>query len=87
MKIRVLAVGRVRGPMADPVRVYEERAGRYWKLEVVEVDAGVGGGKADPPEVRAAEEERLLPHLPPSSDLIALTRTGHSPPSPQGEGC
>ena len=76
MKIRVLVVGRVRGPLAEPLRVYEERAGRYWKLEVVEVDAGVGGAKADPPEVRTAEEKRLLHHLPPGSDLIALTRTG-----------
>ena len=76
MKIRVLAVGLVRGPMADQLRVYEERSGRYWKLEVVEVDAGVRGAKSGPLQVRAAEEERLLPHLPPGSDLIALTRTG-----------
>ena len=76
MKITLLAVGRVRGPMADPLMVYEERAGHYWKLDVVEVDAGVVGTKADPRAVRAAEEERLLPHLPPGSDLIALTRTG-----------
>jgi 23S rRNA (pseudouridine1915-N3)-methyltransferase len=76
VKIRVLAVGRVRGPMADQLRVYEERSGRYWKLEVVEVDAGVRGAKSGPLQVRAAEEERLLPHLPPGSDLIALTRTG-----------
>ena len=76
MKIRVLAVGRVGDPMAEPLRVYEERAGHYWKLEVVEVDGGVKGAKADPQQVCAAEEERLLPHVPPGSDLIALTRTG-----------
>ena len=76
MKITLLAVGRVRGPIADPLRVYEERAGHYWKINVVEVDAGAVGTKADPRVVRAAEEERLLPHLPPSSYLIALTRTG-----------
>jgi 23S rRNA (pseudouridine1915-N3)-methyltransferase len=62
--------------MADPLRVYEERARHYWKLDVVEVDAGVVGTKADPRAVRAAEEERLLSHLPPGSYMIALTRTG-----------
>lgn len=76
MKITLLAVGRARGPMADPLRVYEERARHYWKLDVVEVDAGVVGTKADPRAVRAAEEERLLSHLPPGSYMIALTRTG-----------
>lgn len=72
----LLAVGRVRGPLADTLRVYEERAGHYWKLEVVEVDSGIGGGKADPQAVRAAEEGRLLPRLPAGSDVVALTRGG-----------
>ena len=30
MKVVVVAVGRVRGELADAVREYETRAGRYW---------------------------------------------------------
>ena len=76
MKIRILAVGRVRAPLAEVLKDYEERAGRYWKLDVVEVDAGVGGAKTDPMEVCKAEEERLLRHVPTGADVVALTRSG-----------
>ncbi len=75
MKVTVLVVGRVKGPLAEPTQHYEERAGHYWKLGVIEVDAGAGS-KSDPQAVRAAEEARLLPHLGPGTDVVALTRGG-----------
>ena len=74
MRITLLVVGRVRGPLADAITGYEERAGHYWKLEVIEVDAGAAGGASE--AVRAAEEERLLKRLPEHTDLVALTRAG-----------
>lgn len=77
MKITLLAVGKVRGSLVEPTREYEQRAGRYWKLEVVEVESGAGS-KSDPEAVRAAEEARLLSHVSGAVDLVALTRTGQA---------
>jgi 23S rRNA (pseudouridine1915-N3)-methyltransferase len=76
LKVTLLVVGRVRPPLEAAVEEYETRAKRYWKLEVVEVDGGAGGGNAPAARVMAAEEERLLQRVPPSAELVALTRVG-----------
>lgn len=74
MKVSVVAVGRPRAPLARAIAEYEERAGRYWKLEVVEVrDAGGGG---DPDAARTAEGEALLRRTPDDAEVVALTRAG-----------
>jgi 23S rRNA (pseudouridine1915-N3)-methyltransferase len=78
MKITLVAVGKVKGSLVDAVRDYEERAARYWKLAVIEVDAGAGGSKDEVEAVRQAEEERILARLPGDADLVALTRTGQA---------
>jgi 23S rRNA (pseudouridine1915-N3)-methyltransferase len=81
VKITMLVVGKVRGPLSDAVAEYEARAARYWKLEVIEVEGGAG--RTAPPErVRAAEEERLLARLPAGADMVALTRAGQGMSSP-----
>lgn len=82
MRIDVVVVGRVRGPLAEGVREYEERATRYWKLQVAEVDAGVSGGKGRPEDVKAAEAERILARIPDGSEVVALTREGKGMSSP-----
>ena len=76
MKILVIAVGRSRGTLTDAIADYEERAGRYWKLEVAEVAEGVKGGSPDPERVKEAEGERILARVPDGLDLVALTREG-----------
>lgn len=76
MKLTVVVVGKVRGALAEAVAEYETRAARYWKLEVIEVDAGAPGGRDDRDAVRAAEEERILARVPDGTDLVALTRSG-----------
>ncbi|MFQ5537518.1 MAG: 23S rRNA (pseudouridine(1915)-N(3))-methyltransferase RlmH [Gemmatimonadota bacterium] len=76
MKIRVVAVGRVRPPLTDAVAEYEARASRYWKVEWVEVEGGSGGGKPSPDAVRRAEADRILRALPRASRVILLTREG-----------
>jgi len=77
MKITILVVGRVRGALAVPIRDFEERAGRYWKLDVVEVDAGASkGGDKSPDAVRAAEGDRLGRRRPAGTEVVALTRRG-----------
>ena len=76
MKVSLIAVGRVRGPAASVVADYEERAGRYWKLEVVEVSGGASRGSARPAEVMAAEAERLLARVPDGAEIVLLDRAG-----------
>lgn len=78
MRVVVLVVGRARGTLADAVTEYERRAGRYWKLEVVEVDDGVKGGMRDPARVMEAEGERILARLPAGLDVVALTPDGRT---------
>ena len=77
MRIVILSVGKPRGVLAPASAEYEERAARYWKLELVEVAAGSGkGDEASPDRVRAAEGERILSRLPERMDVFALTRSG-----------
>jgi 23S rRNA (pseudouridine1915-N3)-methyltransferase len=76
VKITLAVVGRVRGELATAVAEYETRAGRYWRLEVVEVAAGLSRRRDDPEAVKAAESERLLARLPPGVEVAALTRDG-----------
>ncbi|GMR12878.1 MAG: 23S rRNA (pseudouridine(1915)-N(3))-methyltransferase RlmH [Gemmatimonadota bacterium] len=77
MKVTVLAVGRVKGPLSAPVQEFEHRAGRYWRLDIVEVEAGgPKGGDKSPEAVCAAESERLSRRIPAGTDIVALTRRG-----------
>ncbi len=77
MKILMLAVGKVRGTLERSVREFEERAARYWKLEIVEVAAGLkSGGDRDATAVLAAEANRIAGRLPEEGELWALTRVG-----------
>lgn len=76
MRIVVIVVGRSRGALTEAIAEYEERAGRYWKLDVMEVAEGVKGGRPDPERVKEAEAERILARVPDGLDLVALTREG-----------
>jgi 23S rRNA (pseudouridine1915-N3)-methyltransferase len=76
MKVAVVAVGKIKGPFAEPVLDYEERARRYWKLTVTEVAAGAPGTKPQAERVREAEAERILARLPEDLEIVALTRAG-----------
>lgn len=73
MKVTVIAVGRVKGPLSPAVRDFQERASRYWSVDVVEVDEGRG---EDPDDVRSDEARRLLSRIPDETELWALTRKG-----------
>ena len=77
MKITTIVVGRAGAPLKDAILEYETRAGRYWKLNVIEVASGGGGrAKAHPDRVMEAEEILLLARLPEHAQIVALTRTG-----------
>lgn len=74
MRVLVLAVGAPGGPgLAEPVRAYEERAGRYFDLEVTEVRPGTGSSER---ESARREAEALLERLPGELESFALTRRG-----------
>lgn len=72
----LVAVGKVKGPLAPVVAEYERRAARYWKLAIEEVDAGARRGSQDSRAVMSAEAGRLLARVPDELELIALTRGG-----------
>lgn len=75
MKVTVLAVGAPEGTgVAGAIRTYEERAGRYFALEVVEVSAASGDLPAG--EARRREADTLLDRLPTDAESFALTREG-----------
>ncbi|MGD2123967.1 MAG: 23S rRNA (pseudouridine(1915)-N(3))-methyltransferase RlmH, partial [Gemmatimonadota bacterium] len=78
MRVRILCVGGVRGPLAPAVQEFESRAGRYWRLDVTEVEAGVKKGqKGEKEAVLQAEGERLRARVQDGrSEVVALTRTG-----------
>lgn len=77
MRITLLVVGKIRGPLEPAIHEFEERARRYWRLEMVEVDAGLkGGDKRGAEEVRAAEAERIRERLPPDQEVWGVTRRG-----------
>jgi 23S rRNA (pseudouridine1915-N3)-methyltransferase len=59
VKLRIVVVGRPRNAaIADAVRDYEQRAGRYWPLEVREVKEE-SAKSLDPAVVRTREWARL----------------------------
>ena len=56
-----MSVGRVKGALATTVSDYEDRASRYWKMDVIEVSGGTrGAGKDQAGRVRAAAADRIV---------------------------
>jgi 23S rRNA (pseudouridine1915-N3)-methyltransferase len=76
LKLWVIAVGRTGSMLQPVVEEYETRARRYWQLEIVEVKEERGSRGVSEQHVRDAEAERLLKHVPPEAELVALTRRG-----------
>ena len=75
MKVTVVAVGAPEGTgVAGPIRTYEERAGRYFSLEVAELSAAPGRLPAE--EAMEREADALLDRLPGKAEVFALTREG-----------
>lgn len=74
--VSVLTVGRPGRILDAPIREYEQRAARYWRLECREVKAEPASRNRPVTEVRRAEAERLRAAAPEAAELIVLTRTG-----------
>ena len=80
MKISVVAVGKATGSLAPAIREYEERAARYWRLEVAEVRQGRGKAAGD---VMRREADGIRARLRPGFDRVAVTREGRRFTSPE----
>ena len=82
MIFHVLAVGRVRqAALREACEAYLARAGRYFKLKVVEVPDATRGGRTGVEALRA-EGAALLKKLPADATIVALTREGEGEDSP-----
>lgn len=76
MKFRIVAVGKVRqSALAGAIADYEQRAARYWPLEVIEVREE--SGREEPDVVRRREGERLLEEAG-GSVIVACDEQGTS---------
>lgn len=74
MKIVTAVVGTPSTPGMDrAIRTYEERARRYFRLEVEEVPAA---SRPTPEETRREESEALRRRVPEELETFALTRRG-----------
>jgi 23S rRNA (pseudouridine1915-N3)-methyltransferase len=76
VKITLLAVGKVKGPLADAIGDYEQRIRHYFSFDVVEVKETSATRGRTPVEVMESEGERLLAKVPEGFELVALHRKG-----------
>jgi 23S rRNA (pseudouridine1915-N3)-methyltransferase len=76
MHLLLISVGKVRArEMAALVQEYEQRAGRYWPLRVVEVKEESARSRTED-EVRRREGERLLEAAGEGALLVACDERG-----------
>ncbi|HLA89115.1 MAG TPA: 23S rRNA (pseudouridine(1915)-N(3))-methyltransferase RlmH [Gemmatimonadaceae bacterium] len=86
MKVIVAAVGKPRHPaLAAAIREFEQRAERYWPLEVHEV-RGEPAKAVSADLVRVREGERLAKVLPRSAHVVACDPGGSSMTSEEFSG-
>lgn len=76
MKVVLVSVGRLRGALAEPVAAMEERVGRYFSFESVEVKEEPAGRGRPPEQVMGEEGARLLARVPHGCEVVALDRLG-----------
>lgn len=76
MRVGLFAVGRPRdAALASAIREYEQRAARYWPLDVREVREEPARGRGVE-VVREREGERLLAGVPRGALLVACDESG-----------
>lgn len=78
MNVSLIAVGRPSKLLDPGIREYEDRAGRYWKLDVTEVKAERASRNRPITDIRQAEGERLVAAVPAGAELVTLTRAGEA---------
>jgi 23S rRNA (pseudouridine1915-N3)-methyltransferase len=78
MKIVLIAVGRVRGPLADVIAEYETRAGRYYSFDAIEVREQPMRAGLTTEHITREEGARLIARVPAGFEVFALNRAGES---------
>jgi 23S rRNA (pseudouridine1915-N3)-methyltransferase len=81
MKISLLAIGRVKGPVGEAVADYEGRIRRYYTFESAELKEEPARRAADADRVRDEEGKRLLARVGTGMEVVALHRGGVQWPS------
>jgi 23S rRNA (pseudouridine1915-N3)-methyltransferase len=76
MKVQLIAVGKVRGALAEPVAQFERRVGHYFTYESIEVREETAGQSGAVDRVRVEEGKRLLSRTGVGLDVVALDREG-----------
>ena len=76
MRVQVVVIGRPRDAgLAEAIRGYETRAGRYWPLDVLEVREEPAKGLTSS-IVRARESARMLERLAPAAQVVVCDPGG-----------
>lgn len=78
MKIRLAAVGKIRGPFAAPLATYETRLRRYYSFDAAEVREEPARSKSVADRVCLEEGKRLLTRVSPGMETVAMHRGGVS---------
>ena len=77
MKVSLVCVGLLRGPLVEAIAEYEARVSRYFSFEVVEVREVPHKGQPLR-QLLHEEAERLLANVPKQHEVIALHRPGRT---------
>ena len=77
MKLVLLAIGRVKGPVAEAVADYEGRIRRYYSYDSAELKEETFRRAGDETRVRDEEGKRLLARVPAGAEIVALHRGGN----------
>lgn len=72
----MVSVGKPSGLLEAPIREFETRAGRYWKLETVEVSPERASKNRPVADIMVAEADRIRAAVPQDVEMVAVTRTG-----------
>src|ERR1044071_4298013 len=82
VRVVVIVVGKPRNEALGAAAAdYEQRAGKYWPLSVLEVKEEPAKGKT-PDQVRDREAERIMERVPSGAVLVACAEGGTAMQSP-----
>lgn len=75
MKVALVCVGRVRGPLAEVIADFESRIQHYFNFESLEVKEATGRSTR-PADAIEEEGRRLLARVPDAHEVVVLHRPG-----------
>jgi 23S rRNA (pseudouridine1915-N3)-methyltransferase len=76
VKVQLVAVGKVRGPLAASIQEYEARVRHYFPFQASEVREEPARRQTPAAQVMREEGKRLLARVAPGLEIVALHRGG-----------